>query len=87
MFVSKLRKKDDGKKKKWEGVVELHVVNVSDVLHAYKLMEKRIRAEDMKRNVVSKTYSYRFSNDFVSEFKSGFGNIFPYRVEVQEICL
>ncbi len=75
----------DGKKKKWEGVVELPVVNVSDVLHAYKLMEKRIRAEDMKRNVVSKTYSYRFSNDFVSEFKSGFGNIFPYRVEVQEI--
>ena len=71
----------DGKKKKWEGVVELPVVDPTLITHAYKIMERKINPIEMKRNIVGNALTYKSSLDFVSEFKSVFGNIYPHSVE------
>ena len=74
----------EGKKKRWEGIVELPVVNVEEVKKWYTIFAKRINDLDKKRNITGKSYSYKFSNDFTSEFKSFYGTI-KTRVEVDQI--
>lgn len=75
----------EGKKRKWEGVVELPAVNIADVKKAYLSLVKRVREKDAKRNRVGKSYSYKFSVEFVGCFKSKFGDIAHCTVNVNEV--
>ena len=75
----------EGKKRKWEGVVELPAVNVEDVKKAYTPLSKKLREMDAKRNRVGKSFSYKFSVDFVSSFKSKFGDIAHCTVSADEV--
>lgn len=65
----------EGKRKKWEGVVELPIVNFEVVKKAYATVAKNIPEQDMKRNIFGRSFIYRFSGDFSTDFKSFYGNI------------
>lgn len=75
----------EGKKRKWEGVVELPVVDIQEVRRAYSQFAGHISDTEKRRNIVGKSFSYKFSTDFTSEFKSYFGNIKHCNVEVEEV--
>jgi 5'-3' exonuclease len=63
----------EGKKKTWEGIVELPPVDVSvlkkELDRVYPLIDKM----DLKRNVPGKSFLYKKS-DFISDVKSFYGN-------------
>ena len=75
----------EGKKRKWEGVVELPVVDIQEVRKSYGHFASQISDLEKRRNIVGKSFSYKFSTDFTSEFKSYFGNIKRCNVEVDEV--
>ncbi len=84
-FPEKFHINYEGKKRKWEGVVELPAVNIEDVKKAYLPLSKRVREVDAKRNRVGKSFSYKFSVDFVGSFNSKFGVINHCTVNVDEV--
>lgn len=66
----------EGKKKKWEGVVELPVVNVDEVKKAYFHLESKIAPVDAKRNIIGESFLYKFSiDDFFSDFRCHYGHL------------
>ena len=73
----------EGKKKKWEGVVELPVVDFELVKKAYTSVVKNVSVIDMKRNIIGKSFKYNYSEDFCGEFKSYYGNIVSCKVNVE----
>jgi 5'-3' exonuclease len=65
----------EGKKKTWEGVVELPVVDVQAVQTVYRNIIGRVSCSEIRRNVPSENILYKFSVDFPGEFQSSYGNI------------
>jgi len=64
----------DGKKKKWEGIVELPLVDVSFLEKECNRLSSLISESDKKRNICGKCFSYSFS-EFISEYKSFYGHL------------
>lgn len=63
----------DGKKKAWEGVVELPPVDVSMLKEEMDAVVHHVNAEDAKRNVRGRNFCYSAS-EFAHEVKSYYGN-------------
>ena len=75
----------EGKKKKWEGIVELPAVDITVVEKTYLSALKRVSDQDLKRNSIGQSMRYNFSIDFIGEFQSPFGNIPSCAVNVEPI--
>lgn len=70
----------EGKKKEWEGVVELPTVDVGEIRKEYTRLLSRVDAVDAKRNVVGKSFVYKFSEDFSTYIKSFYGSFTSFCV-------
>lgn len=76
----------EGKKKKWEGVVELPSVNIDIIRKVYRENEHKIDKKEMYRNIVGKSFRYSFDDsEFCQDFKSYYGNIKNCRVITEMI--
>jgi len=75
----------EGKKKKWEGVVELPEIDESKIKEVYEKLVENVSELDLKRNCVKTPIIYKFDNEFVSEYHSIFGTIKKTRVEYSGI--
>lgn len=76
----------EGKKKKWEGVVELPVVDFEYVKKIYREKEKLIDKKEIHRNIRGKNFRYSFDDsEFCQEFKSFYGDIRNCRVMTEAI--
>jgi len=64
----------EGKKKEWEGVVELPIVDIDEIRKEYIRLLPRVNAIDTKRNVIGKSFVYKFSPDFSTYVKSFYGS-------------
>ena len=64
----------EGKKKEWEGIVELPAVDVSEVKKEYVRLASRVDAVESKRNVNGKSFVYRYSDEFSMFIKSYYGS-------------
>ena len=74
----------EGKKKKWEGIVELPSINVSVIKNATDPLIALMSNEDVKRNAIGYPVIYVYS-DYITDFKSPFGNIKKCRVDTETI--
>lgn len=72
-FPTKFNINYEGKKKKWEGVVELPPVNVKELEKVYVKFLKNVHSDDIKRNKPGHNLIYTYSNDNSSEHKSFYG--------------
>jgi 5'-3' exonuclease len=72
-FPSEFHINYDGKKKAWEGVVELPPVDVTALKEEMDLVLHQVDQEDAKRNVKGKNFCYTAS-EFAHEIKSYYGN-------------
>jgi 5'-3' exonuclease len=53
-----------GKKKEWESIVVLPLVNVEDFQHEYVICKNRITDErQRKRNILGKSFTYMYNNE------------------------
>ena len=60
----------EGKRKEWEGVVELPLVDMEEIKKVFKNVIKRVHFEEKKRNLIMPSNLYKFSIDgFVTEVK------------------
>ena len=76
-----------GKRQEWEGIVLLPMIDFSIILKEYNKHIDKVCPEDLKRNIVGKSYIYTFSESDESELKSSFGNIAKCKVNIKEIVL
>ena len=74
----------EGKKKEWEGVVELPPADVSMIQMIYEKYAGKFTPEDMKRNCVGENVLY-INTDFSGTKKFLYGNIKNCKVEKQTI--
>ena len=65
-----------GKRKEWEGVVILPIIQLGDFVAYYKEHEHTVHAVDKKRNIRGKNFLYRFSPMKRDHFSSFYGNIY-----------
>jgi 5'-3' exoribonuclease 1 len=72
-----------GKKNDWEGVVILPMVNYNDVKNAYELLINKVDKNELKRNMLGKSFVYFFTEDESFNFASYYGNIDNCRVKVE----
>lgn len=64
-----------GKRKEWEGVVILPVMNLKAFKNEYDLLEPKISYTDRKRNIFGKNFLYRYDPTRNNDFSSFYGNI------------
>ena len=70
----------EGKKKKWEGVVELPAVDVSEIRKEYARLFPKVCISDAQRNTIGKSYVYKYSGDFSTFIKSYYGSFTSFCV-------
>ncbi len=75
-----------GKRREWEGIVLLPIVDTSIVRSAYFSKIKQVDARDLKRNVYGKSFVYTYSSD-TKFFRSYYGDIPDCPVRIQTIDL
>lgn len=75
-----------GKRKEWESIVELPMVEFDLVRKVYFQYIQSIDQRELKRNIEGKTYTYKYS-EFENIFKSYYGDIPKCRVETKTITL
>jgi len=64
-----------GKKKDWEGIVILPLIDVEAIRKEYYAYEKFISNSEKKRNIVGKNFYYRYDANKNDMFSSFYGNI------------
>jgi 5'-3' exoribonuclease 1 len=64
----------EGKKKEWEGVVELPIVDIDEIKKEYTRLLPKVDLIETKRNISGKSFVYRFSHDFSTYIKSFYGS-------------
>lgn len=75
-----------GKRKEWEGIVILPIVDSDIIEHEYSKLIEKVSTHDMRRNIVGKSFIYSIS-DVPVLFKSYFGDIDNCMVKLREIDL
>lgn len=75
----------EGKKKKWEGVVELPPIDVDRIKSKSDKLLKNVSEDDSTRNIVSIPVIYNVDQEFMSEFRSVFGTIKKSRVSTEDL--
>jgi 5'-3' exoribonuclease 1 len=76
-----------GKRKEWEGIVILPMVDFDLVRNVYMNFLDDISFTDKKRNVLGKTFLYEFNDKISYEFFSYYGNITNCKVKTKFIDL
>jgi 5'-3' exoribonuclease 1 len=76
-----------GKRNDWEGVVLLPILDFDKIVGVYRVLESRISAGDMKRNIVGKTFVYRYDPQVSYVFKCHYGYINNCHVRVNLVDL
>jgi 5'-3' exoribonuclease 1 len=71
-----------GKRKEWEGIVILPVMNLADFRTEYDKLEKQISFSDRKRNIFGKNFMYKYDHTKTDIFSSFYGNILECPVAV-----
>jgi 5'-3' exoribonuclease 1 len=64
-----------GKRKEWEGIVLLPIVDFDVVQQCYSENINFVDPKDSKRDIVGKSFIYKYSTDFPVEFRSYYGDI------------
>jgi 5'-3' exonuclease len=64
-----------GKKKEWEGIVLLPIVDFTVIRKNYFNVISQVSALDLKRNILGRSFSYDYRPNFVYTFNSYYGTI------------
>jgi 5'-3' exonuclease len=64
-----------GKRKEYEGIVILPMFNFDTIKEQYDELIKRVDERELKRNIVGKTFSYKYNSRFNKLYKSVYGDI------------
>ena len=64
-----------GKKKDWEGIVQLPPISMNDFFDHYKTHVKHVKSACLKRNIRGKSFVYRYREGEPSTFMSFYGTI------------
>lgn len=76
-----------GKRKEWEGIVILPMVDFLVVKEAYNTKINEVNQVDIKRNIFGKTFVYIYTSNSSSIFKSYYGDIEKCKVNTVMIDL
>lgn len=76
-----------GKRKEWEGIVLLPMVDFQLVRKCYFEQLSRVDPKDLRRNMAGRSFSYAHSNDHVHTFTSYYGDIHNCSVYVTKFDL
>lgn len=64
-----------GKRKEWEGVVILPMVDFNLVRDCYLKVLSKVSQQDLKRNITGRSYKYEYVSGLPGTFKSYYGDI------------
>ena len=70
-----------GKKREWEGIVLLPIVDFNLMRRCYFDLIPKVSANDLKRNIIGRSFSYDFVPESPYLFRSYYGNIEECRVK------
>jgi 5'-3' exoribonuclease 1 len=76
-----------GKRKEWEGIVILPMVDFELVRKSYLKLIDKIDKNDLKRNVTGRSFLYEYDSTFTSSFRSYYGDIAKCYVAISIIDL
>ncbi len=76
-----------GKRKEWEGIVLLPMVEFELVRSTYMQYIDQVKPDDLKRNVLGRSFVYEYSKDFNHTFNSFYGNIPNCKIKSHSIDL
>jgi len=84
-YPDKFKINYEGKKKKYEGIVELPAIDVNKIKDASIKLLGNVSKDDASRNIASLPVFYKLDDEFISEFRSLFGTIKKSRVSAEDI--
>ena len=64
-----------GKRKEWEGIVILPMVDFNLVRDCYLKVLDRVSSVDLKRNIIGRSYTYEYVPGLPGSFRSYYGDI------------
>jgi 5'-3' exonuclease len=76
-----------GKRKEWEGLVLLPMVDFDVIREEYNKHIEKVSPTDLKRNVLNDSILYKHSPNSSLKYKSFYGNIHEYKITVEYIEL
>jgi 5'-3' exonuclease len=76
-----------GKRKEWEGLVLLPMVDFDIINEEYFKHIGKVSSEDLKRNILTGSVLYKHSPDVSSNYESIYGNIHSCKITVNNIEL
>lgn len=76
-----------GKRKEWEGIVILPVVDFALVRECYNRLVSKIDKRDLPRNILGKSFVYQYNPELAYVFKSYYGDIYNCAVRTIPINL
>ena len=76
-----------GKRKEWEGIVLLSMVDTKDISTFYNKYKSKLSQKELSQNNNGKSYIYTYSSEFKTNFKSFYGNINDCSVKLKFIDL
>lgn len=74
-----------GKRRAWEGIVLLPMVDFSIIENEYFKHIGKVSRNDMSRNILGKSFIYKYSPDISEKFRSYYGDIPDCKVEATAI--
>jgi 5'-3' exonuclease len=76
-----------GKRREWEGIVLLPMVDFNLVRTEYLKLIDKVPPFDLKRNITGRTFRYRKVHNYPYLFKSYYGNIENCKIKIELIDL
>jgi 5'-3' exonuclease len=76
-----------GKKQDWEGIVLLPPISIDDFIECYKREVRNVPPNILKRNMVGKSFVYKYNSTLEKQFVSFYGNIDKCSVQCSPIQL
>ena len=76
-----------GKRREWEGIVLLPMVDFETVRECYFKSLKDVDPRESRRNVRGRSFLYEYDKDYSRPFKSFYGNIDNCRVKITHLDL
>ena len=76
-----------GKKQDWEGIVLLPPISIDDFIECYKREIRNVPPNILKRNMVGKSFMYKYNSTLEKQFISFYGNIDKCSVQCSPIQL
>lgn len=76
-----------GKRKEWEGIVLLPMVDTQKINEFYNKHKSKLSDKEISQNIPGKTFVYNYDNDYCRYFKSFYGDINDCKVKLKSIDL